>query len=89
MPTPPFVIPIPAPVAPISTPAVTLPCGVKVPSIPLIPDLSFSIKIPSFNLFPSKAAKKGAKPSRKASKLLAWAQALAALCNSNLPVPRT
>ncbi len=89
MPTPPLTIPIPAPIAPVSTPEVVLPCGVKVPSIPLIPNLSFSITIPSFNLFPVKKPKKGAKPSRKASKLVARAQALAKLCNGSLPAPRT
>jgi hypothetical protein len=89
MPTPPLTIPVPAPIAPVSTPAVVLPCGVTVPSIPLIPNLSFSVTIPSFNLFPAKKPKKGAKPSRKASKLLARAQALAKLCNGALPVPRT
>lgn len=88
MPTPPLTIPIPAPIAPVSTPAIVLPCGIKVPSIPLIPNLAFSITIPPFNLFPTKKPKKGAKPSRAASKLLARAQALAKLCNGALPEPR-
>ena len=88
MPTPPFTIPVPAPVAPVSTPEVVLPCGVKVPSIPLIPDLSFSITIPPFNLFPAKKPKKGAKPSRQVSRLAALADKLKKLCNSDLPTPR-
>ena len=88
MPTPPVTIPVPAPIAPLSTPEIVLPCGIKVPSIPLIPSLSFTITIPPFNLFPAKKPKKGAKPSRAASKLLARAQALAKLCNGALPAPR-
>ncbi len=89
MPTPPLTIPVPAPIAPVSTPAVALPCGITVPSIPLVPNLSFTITIPPFVLFPVKKPKKGAKPSRAASKLVARATALAKLCNGALPVPRT
>jgi hypothetical protein len=88
MPTPPFTIPIPAPIAPLSTPEVVLPCGIKIPSIPLIPDLSFTITIPPFNLFPVKKKKKGAKPSRQGTKLLDLANRLKKLCNGDLPVPR-
>ena len=87
MPTPPITIPIPAPIAPLSTPEIQLPCGKKIPSIPLIPNLAFSITIPPFNLFPVKKPKKGPKPSRKGSKLLARIQKLAKLCNSNLRPP--
>lgn len=71
MPTPPITIPIPAPIAPVSTPALSLPCGVKIPSIVLIPNLSFSITIPPFNIFPTKIQKQGAKKTRKSGKTLA------------------
>jgi hypothetical protein len=88
MPTPPITIPIPAPVAPLATPEVNLPCGIKAPSIPLIPNLSFSVTIPPFNLFPVPKRKAGQKPSRKLDKLVARAQAIAKMCNGALPVPR-
>lgn len=89
MSTPPISATVPLIESPVSTPAVTLPCGVKVPSIPLIPTLSFSVTIPAFNFFPVKKPKKGAKPSRQGTKLVARAQKLAKMCNSALPVPRT
>jgi hypothetical protein len=89
MPTPPITIPIAAPIAPLSTPEITLPCGKKIPSIPLIPNLSFTITIPPFNLFPAKKPKKGSKPSRKLTKLKDRIERLKKLCNSNIRPPRS
>jgi len=89
MPTPPASPPIAMTVAPISTPAVTLPCGIKVPSIPLTPKLTYSITLPTWAASSTKKPKKGPSPSRKESKLAAMANKLKKMCNADLPTPRS
>jgi hypothetical protein len=84
MPTP-TTFRIPSPIAPIATPEVVLPCGIKVPSIPLIPDLSLTITLPPFP--PIKLKKKGPRKSRL-DKYIALMNRLKKLCNGDCPKPR-